>query len=66
MQVIAMSYPSASNVPKTESIGANVRISWNAPYSGGIGVEILKYQVLIRDSTGDMVESLEHCDGATD
>ena len=41
--VTAMSYPSASNVPTTEVDGANVKISWDTPYSGGIGVEITSY-----------------------
>ena len=61
-----MSVPSASNVPVTEVIGADVRISWEAPYSGGIGVEILSYQILIKDSNGNMVEDTVHCNGAAD
>lgn len=61
-----MSYPSASNVPTTESVGANVRISWEAPYSGGIGVTIESYQVLIKDSEGNFSEDTDNCNGQTD
>ena len=43
VQVTAVSYPSASNVPTTEVDGSNVRISWEKPYSGGIGVPITGY-----------------------
>ena len=61
-----MSYPSASNVPITKSIGADVTISWEAPYSGGLGVDILAYQILIKDAEGNLVENTEYCDGAND
>ena len=58
-----MSYPSASNVPTTQSVGANVLIKWVAPYSGGIGVAITGYKILIKNNQGQMVEDLTHCDG---
>ena len=64
--VTAMNYPSASNVPATESDQANVKVSWEAPYSGGIGVPILSYQVLIRDSTGNFIEDTVNCNGQSD
>ena len=66
VQVIAMSYPSASNVPLTESSGADVKISWEAPYSGGIGIEILSYQILVKDSEGNLVEDTVNCNGVSD
>ena len=61
-----MSYPSASNVPVTEVVGANVRISWEAAYSGGIGIDVQSYQILIKDKQGNMVEDLDNCNGAND
>lgn len=66
VSVTTMSYPSASNVPTTTVVGADVKISWNEPYSGGLGVPILAYKILIKDSTGEFVESVDNCDGLTD
>ena len=66
VEVTAMSYPSASNVPVTEVVGSDVRISWDAPYSGGIGVEITRYQILIKDFEGNFIEDLDYCDGEND
>ena len=64
--ITAMSYPSASNVPTTQTIGANVRIDWDAPYSGGIGISISAYKILIKNANGDFVEDLDYCDGLSD
>ena len=58
-----MSYPSASNVPTIEVIGANVRIRWQVPYSGGLGIPIIGYEILIKDKNGNMVEDTVNCDG---
>ena len=64
--MIALSIPSASNVPTTTVDGVNVRISWEKPYSGGLGVPITGYKILIKDSTGNLVEDKDSCDGQTD
>ena len=66
VMITAMSYPSASNIPTTETEGANVRINWNAPYSGGIGIPITAYKILIKNSDGDFIEDTDNCDGLTD
>ena len=61
-----MTYPSASNVPETEVVGDQVRISWEAPYSGGQGVPIIAYQILIKQKDGTFVEDSTNCDGVND
>lgn len=61
-----MSYPSASNVPTTQVIDDNVKISWNKPYSGGLGIPITRYNILIKDSSGNLVEDPINCNGMSD
>ena len=45
VEVTTMTYPSTSNVPVTEVVDDQVKISWSDPYSGGQGVEITGYQI---------------------
>jgi hypothetical protein len=43
-----------------------VRIDWDTPYSGGIGIPITAYKILIKNKDGDFVEDTENCDGLND
>lgn len=42
-----MQKPNAPNVPVTTVSGTDVIITWDEPYTGGIGVTISGYDVLI-------------------
>jgi hypothetical protein len=44
-------------------VGTDVKIAWTAPYSGGSGVAITSYSILIRKHDSTFVSYLPACDG---
>lgn len=49
-------------MPFTSNQGKSVKITWSAPYSGGIGIKITSYEILIRNKENNFVSTAE-CDG---
>jgi hypothetical protein len=43
--VKTLTEPKTTGVPKTSNVGQFVEIRWLAPYSGGVGVKIISYEI---------------------
>ena len=63
VSVKTMTEPHATNLPVTEVVGTNVRVSWDLPYSGGNDVPITGYQVLVKRKDGVFIEDTVNCNG---
>ena len=44
--------------------GLVYRVSFTAPHAGGVGIEILEYEIVFRRKDGDFA-SLSQCDGTS-
>ncbi len=66
VEVTTMSEPHATNLPVTEVFEANVKISWELPYSGGYNVPITGYKIMIKRKDGTFIEDTTNCNGVTD
>lgn len=66
ISVLTMTEPHATNQPTTTVVGDSVQISWDLAYSGGSGIGITGYHVLIKRKDGSFTEDLTNCDGQTD
>lgn len=67
LSILAATVPSEPlNVASTNSaVDTSVRISWDAPTnSGGTGVVIISYKILLRKKDGTFIEDKTSCDGS--
>lgn len=58
-----MTLPSQVNTVITTNENADIKIYWDVPFSGGLGVPIIGYEVLIMKSDSSFVSYPATCDG---
>lgn len=65
VSVLTVTEPHATNLPVTAVAGDKVKISWDLAYSGGSGIPITAYKILIKRKDGTFIEDLINCNGLT-
>jgi hypothetical protein len=64
LTMTAMNVPTTPVSVTTTMSGTSVMIAWTAPYSGGSGITITSYDILIQKSDATFI-SYSACDGTT-
>ncbi len=63
LTVVAMSEPSTPDAVTTSLDGTGVRFTWTEPYTGGTGVVITEYHLLIQKADTTWADYNSTCDG---
>ena len=65
LTVTASDIPQQVNAVVTTNEDADVKIYWDIPFSGGLNIPILSYDILIQKSDGSFINYLPACDGSS-
>ena len=49
----------------TLEAGLNYRVNFEAPHSGGLGIEIEEYEIIFRKKDGEFITILSECNGTS-
>ena len=64
--VTVMRVPAQGTPVTTSMLGDKAILTWAEPYTGGLGVPVSAYTILIRDGLQQLAEETALCDGSTD